>query len=85
MSEHSISQCRSCHKRIIWTTNVSSGKRTPVDAEPVEQGNIILVSGNDGPESRVLTHDELAKRATRSGLYVSHFATCDRPNDWRKR
>lgn len=85
MSDYPISQCRSCHKRIIWTTNISSGKRMPVDADPVETGNIILVSGNDGPEARVLTNDELSRRATRSGLYVSHFTTCNDPAGWRRR
>lgn len=57
----------------------------PVDAEPSENGNVVLVSGNDGPEARVLTKIELSKRATRSGLYVSHFATCPQSSDWRKR
>lgn len=85
MSEHTISQCRSCHKRIIWTTNVESGRRMPVDADPIETGNVILLSGNDGPEARVLTQAELAKRATRRDLYASHFTTCPQANDWRKR
>lgn len=71
-----MSRCTSCHQHITWTTNVKTGKRMPVDAEPVEHGNIVLTSGNDGPESRVLTRDELAKRPTRSGLYISHFSTC---------
>lgn len=67
-----------CGARIIWTTNVTTGKRMPVDAEPNhERGNVVLTSGNNGPEARVLTRDELTRRplGTR-GLYLSHFATC---------
>lgn len=65
-----------CGALIIWTTNVTTGRRMPVDAEPVTHGNVVLVSGNDGPESRVLTRDEVERRPTTSGLYLSHFATC---------
>lgn len=71
-----MSVCKTCHLAITWTTNVTTGKRMPVDPTPTEAGNIILLAGNDGPESRVLTKAELAARPTRSGLYVSHFATC---------
>lgn len=88
MSEHTVARCRSCQARIVWTTNVSSGRRMPVDADPVAGGNVVLVSGNDGPEARVLTKDELARRAPRldgkPDLHVSHFATCAQAKDWRK-
>lgn len=85
MSDYPISQCRSCHKRIIWTTNLDSGKRMPVDADAAEHGNVILLSGNDGPEARVLTKIELSKRPTKRDLYVSHFSTCPQARDWRQR
>lgn len=80
-----MSTCRSCDAPITWTTNVVTGKRMPVDPEPVEHGNIVLTSGNNGPESRVLTKDELAKRPTKRGLYLSHFATCPSAAQHRRR
>lgn len=83
-----ISRCGSerrpgCGAAIIWTTNVTTGRRMPVDAEPDEAGTIVLVSGNDGPEARVLTRDEVARRPTTRGLYVSHFATCPNAGEFR--
>lgn len=77
MSAWPISTCRSCPEHIIWTTSVTTGKRMPVNAEPdPDRGNVLLLSGNDGPESRVLTAAEVMARPTRGGLYLSHFATC---------
>lgn len=80
MSDHRVNRCRSCDARIIWTENVTTRRRMPVDADPVVGGNVVLVSGNDGPEARVLTRDELSKRQPRldgqPDLYVSHFSTC---------
>lgn len=72
-----------CGALIIWTTNVVTGKRMPVDAEPTEKGNVVLVTGNDGPEARVLTRDELVRRPTTRGLYLSHFATCPNAQAFR--
>lgn len=80
-----MSACRSCDAEIVWTTDVDSGKRAPIDASPVEKGNIILTSGNNGPESRVLTKAQLAARPTTGGLYVSHFVTCPQRGEWRKK
>lgn len=73
-----------CGQPIIWTLNVSTGRRMPVDAEPdPERGNVVLISGNNGPESRVLTRDERERRMTTTGLYVSHFATCPKAAEFR--
>lgn len=80
-----MSECKTCHRPITWTTNVVTGKRMPVDPTPTEAGNIILLSGNDGPESRVLTKAELEARPTSAGLYVSHFATCASADQHRRR
>lgn len=76
-----MSACSSCRAPIIWTTNVKTSRRMPVDRDPVPHGNVLLLTGNsEAPESRVLTKDELAKRAARldgkPDLHVSHFATC---------
>lgn len=80
-----MSTCQSCQAPITWTTNVVSGKRMPVNPTPTPDGNVVLTSGNDGPEARVLTRAELASRPTKTGLYKSHFATCPEGPAWRKR
>lgn len=85
MSEYAVGECRSCKARIIWTTSVKTGKRNPVDAVPVVGGNVLLVSGNNGPESRVLTRDEKERNAAnRRPMYVSHFGTCPNAASHRK-
>ncbi len=68
-----MSACRSCGARIVWA-KTSTGKAIPVDADPVEHGNIVLSSGGVaevGPAG--------------SGTHVSHFATCPERDEWRKR
>jgi hypothetical protein len=79
-----MSVCGSCGAQITWTSNVVSGKRMPVDAKPVVDGNVILLSGNDGPESRVLTKAQLAARPSSAGLFKSHHATCPDGPAWRR-
>lgn len=65
----SAGTCRSCHARILWAWT-SSGKRMPVDIEPVEGGNVLVVPSNgDKLEAHVFTAD--GRRA-----WTSHFATC---------
>jgi hypothetical protein len=78
-----MSSCRSCHARIRWAMT-PQGKRIPVDAEPVENGNLALhvdvsldlVAVPVAPGQTFIGDD--GKR------YVAHFATCDDPARWRK-
>ena len=75
--------CKSCGAPITWTVT-HKGKRMPVDAEPVENGNITLRRDGDeviaeypGKEHPSLFEDEGAR-------YVSHFSTCPERAEWRK-
>jgi hypothetical protein len=81
--------CRSCGAEIIWTTNVVTGKRMPVDPAPVPGANVVLTAGNDGPRARVLSPAEVGRRTPilgwTAGLHLSHFATCADTASWRKR
>lgn len=80
-----MSACRSCGAPIIWATSTETGKRMPVDEAPdPERGNVLLVSGNDGPETVVLTRAAIAARPNRNRLHTSHFATCSDAKGWRR-
>lgn len=70
--------CESCNAQIIWAVT-ETGKRIPVDAEPVAGGDIELVEQRGSPLARVLgaaslfdTEDDGAARCT----HLNHFDTC---------
>lgn len=69
--------CRSCGAQIIWAVT-ASGSKMPVDAEPVENGNLILrkTESESGPI--------LVAIISPDGDYVSHFATCLNAAEHRK-
>lgn len=91
-----VSECRSCSAAIIWA-QTQKGKRMPVDAKPVENGNIRL-------EERMVRSEDQYGIPSYHGIltaiyegkeqgdlfgeeiprYVSHFVTCDDAKDWRK-
>jgi hypothetical protein len=68
-------KCRSCGAVIVWARTVAD-RLMPLDAEPVADGNIVLVNGmavstaNDDPAGQL--------------HYKSHFATCPQSDQWRK-
>ena len=73
------SRCKSCDAAILWAVSAVTGKRMPLDADPVPDGNLLLDAEG---KIHVLTADA----ATVPGVkrYVSHFATCPQADDWRK-
>lgn len=84
MSAFDVKRCRSCGAEIIWTVT-HNGKRMPVDAEPVPDGNVRLRQDGDrviaeypGKEHPGLFDDPDERR------YLSHFATCPQAQSWRK-
>ncbi len=83
MTAFEIKECRSCGAAVIWTVT-HKGRKMPVDAEPVPNGNIRLRPEGDkviaeypGKEHPSLLEDDRKR-------YVSHFATCDHSDEWRK-
>lgn len=68
------SECRSCGAGVIWGINPKTGKRNPLDAEPVPGRGNISLDGFDDEGTPVLVYG-----AKGSGCYVSHFSTC--PNE----
>lgn len=82
-------ECRSCRAKIVWATT-EQGKSMPVDAEPVEGGNVYYLDQKSSPPRvRVLADPQPTLEEgvdSADGLrYVSHFATCPQAEQWRKR
>lgn len=55
-----------------------SGKMNPIDEEPSEKGNLVLING----KARFVTDED---RRLNRPLHTSHFATCENADDWRKK
>lgn len=79
-----MSNCRSCHAEILWARVQASGKRIPLDPEPIHGGNLELLEKRAEKGRKVL----VVRYAARPGgkpLYVSHHATCPWAKEWRKK
>lgn len=77
-----MAACRSCGESIIWRTT-PGGKPMPLDPEPVDHGNVIVL---DDRRCRVVGGAAAEDHKREGGeLYVSHFATCPNANEHRKR
>lgn len=85
MSAFEVKACGSCGHPVIWTVT-HNGKRMPVDAEPVEGGNVRLRGEADG--ERVIAEYPGKEAPSLFGddreRYVSHFATCPQAQSWRR-
>jgi hypothetical protein len=73
--------CRSCDAAIIWA-RTSSGSIMPVDAEPVKGANVRLRWEGSNVQAAVVKAS-LAFGST--GLRLSHFVTCPKADQWRRR
>lgn len=100
-----VKACRSCNANVIWVIGEKADRKTgqftrmPLDAEPVPNGNVVVVSGPDPilgegfpeiPIARYLNRVEQAQLrpigASEVGpRFVSHFGTCPQAKNWRKR
>ncbi len=75
-----MSTCRSCGQRITWL-ETAGGKAMPVDDDPCEEGNIVVVGGM----AKVLKNAQAAAELySEEPRYVSHFVTCPQAKNWRK-
>ena len=77
------SECNSCAASIIWTVT-HKGKRMPVDAQPVENGNIRLRHDEDGIIAEYPGKEHPSLFEAPRTRYVSHFSTCPDRDHWRK-
>lgn len=67
--------CRSCDAPIKWV-EMPSGKKNPVDAEPVEGGNVIIEVDEEKQCTGRVLNDPEARRKHGGPFYRSHFSTC---------
>ena len=81
--------CGGCNAKVVWYAHHRTGKKAPVDVEPVENGNVVI-------DLITRTYSVLtAKQMQAAGQanmfdqpkprYVLHFATCTHPETFRKR
>lgn len=79
------SLCRDCGASIIWCVS-ENGRRAPVNADPVTDGNVFIYLQDGEPIAQVLTKEKRA-RAVELGtqLRTSHFATCPNAQARRRR
>ena len=74
-----MSACRSCGAAVRWEVT-AGGRRMPLDAEPVPDGNVVVVDG----QARVLTSAGAELLTLDTPRFVSHFATCPQSGAWRR-
>ncbi|HSN21678.1 MAG TPA: hypothetical protein VLS49_13430 [Usitatibacter sp.] len=78
--------CRSCSAPIIFAIT-KNDRRIPLDPEPVADGNILVTNGLDasGKPAKFAEQVDRAIQPPGKALYRSHFASCDKPEAFRKR
>lgn len=78
-------RCHSCGAPIRWCYTEATGKRMPVDPQPVPDGNVWVLRHEGGtPVVAVALHAD-GVPAAEAHRYVSHFVTCPDRDTWRKR
>lgn len=74
-----MSTCSGCGAEITWVVVAKSGKRMPLDPDPVPLGNVAFLT--DTTVEVVMKGGGLLEDRP---LYVSHFSTCTDPTRFRK-
>lgn len=74
--------CRSCGAHVIWCVNANTGKRAPIDKEPVVGGNIIIRRNGTYEVVRKAIRESLSADHP---LYTNHFMTCPQAKTWHKK
>jgi hypothetical protein len=85
VTSKALAICKSCKADIIWAINESSMRWMPLDAVPVQTGNIEIVGttverGAKQPLARVVDFS-----STAAPRYVAHHATCPDAASYRRR
>jgi hypothetical protein len=74
-------KCRSCSAAIYWA-KTKDGTTMPVDAEPAEDGNLVL---SMRPWGSVEVRPWVPEMGPAFKRRRSHFATCRDADAWRKK
>ncbi len=72
-------KCRSCGAAILWVKSARTGTLMPLDAAPVENGNIFIKDG-----LAVVLSGDLFETMLDGPRYQSHFASCPNAAKHRK-
>ena len=75
MSTHGgdAAECRTCNAPVIWVQSASTGKRMPLNRDPIPGGTYQI-------DERGFAHVDRSQPTGR----ISHFATCPNAKTWRK-
>jgi hypothetical protein len=75
MSAPSPVSCKSCGRKIFWSTTEPNGRVMPVDSEPDPNGKFIL---NQRGRELIAIHvsNVLPEALAGRRLWTSHFSTC---------
>lgn len=77
--------CGSCGAAIVWA-KTQRGERMPVDAEPSDNGNVLVTGQPPNRRAGVLTRGQAeGARAVGQQLHLSHFVTCPHAGSHRSR
>jgi hypothetical protein len=78
-----MGRCKLCDAPILWSRVRPSGKTMPLDFAPSDRGNVYL----DGHGTAHVLNDERRRAAQVKGytLYLSHFVTCPKSKEARKK
>lgn len=80
-------RCDSCGAEIFFAVNSTTGRRMPIDAYPLDDGNVVVhgdpqsVAGRLELSATVL--GPLEAHGHDGELYKSHFATCPDADAWK--
>lgn len=82
--------CRSCGApiRLLVTEagwRSSPPKMMPIDVEPVEDGNVVIIPANGAIPARAKVLKKGQEPPPGALRYKSHFATCPDAGKWRRR
>lgn len=74
-------KCQSCKASIFFAKSATTGRLMPINADPAEDGNIVVLDGvahtKNGDLFEEMVPDDLPR-------YKSHFATCPSAAKHRK-
>jgi len=82
--ETRVARCRTCQAPIFWATFPASGRRAPIDLEPVANGNLVI-TGHDMNGALVdVVRDTGQLLPDERPHYLNHWATCTAPPPRRR-
>lgn len=83
-----MATCRSCGAQILWGITDCTGTAMPIDAEPSEDGNVVIVADRirgAAPLLRVLAPGARSLLDDDEVRYMPHHATCPQGEKWRRK